>query len=211
MVHAACSSTDEQLAGRARRLMGVGRSILISGKSEDWYTPARYIEAARKVMGSIDLDPASCELANSVVKANHYYTKEDNGLSHQWYGCIWLNPPYGRNAQGSSRTATWVKRLLHDYTRGDIKQAILLLPSRIETQWFQLVWGYPICFANHRISFHSNGKTLVGNIIGSAFVYLGPHEQKFIDIFSVFGRIVKAIDVPHQPLYTSRSLWEVSA
>ena len=51
-----------------------------SSKTNEWYTPAKYIEAARKVMGGIDLDPATCELANKTVKATKYHTKENNGL-----------------------------------------------------------------------------------------------------------------------------------
>jgi ParB family transcriptional regulator, chromosome partitioning protein len=45
-------------------------------------------------MGAFDLDPASCEEANQTVKATKFYGAADNGLEHEWYGKIWLNPPY---------------------------------------------------------------------------------------------------------------------
>ena len=44
------------------------------------YTP-EYIEAARIVLGSIDLDPASSDIANQLVRAKKYYTIADNGLN----------------------------------------------------------------------------------------------------------------------------------
>ena len=56
-----------------------------SGRNE-WYTPPAIIEAARNVMGSIDLDPASCYEANKIVKATEHYDIEDNGLTHRWEG-----------------------------------------------------------------------------------------------------------------------------
>jgi len=48
-----------------------------------------------KVMGSIDLDPASNEGAQKNVMASTFYTEKENGLNYEWHGNIWLNPPYG--------------------------------------------------------------------------------------------------------------------
>jgi hypothetical protein len=31
-------------------------SVLLSSQSNDWYTPPQYVEAARRVMGGINLD-----------------------------------------------------------------------------------------------------------------------------------------------------------
>src|SRR5262245_34651598 len=38
----------------------------------DYWTPAIYTGAARRVLGGIDLDPASCEEANQLVGAARY-------------------------------------------------------------------------------------------------------------------------------------------
>src|SRR6266702_2856765 len=102
-------------------------SVAPQGKSNEWFTPSRYVEAARKVMGSIDLDPASCEMANRVVRAARYYTKQDNGLAQEWYGRVWLNPPYGSIDQSRKMgLAAFIGKLIAEYHDGNIEQAVLL-------------------------------------------------------------------------------------
>lgn len=61
--------------------------------NNDWFTPPQYLDAAREVMGGIDLDPATHLTAQKVVQASTFYTKEDDGLSKEWHGRVWLNPP----------------------------------------------------------------------------------------------------------------------
>lgn len=51
-------------------------SVLGSSESDEWYTPAPYIEATHAVLGGIDLDPASCGAANDVVRAHRFFGVE---------------------------------------------------------------------------------------------------------------------------------------
>lgn len=184
------------------------------GKSNEWYTPARYIEAAREVMGGIDLDPASCEVANRTVRAKRYYTKEQNGLLQPWYGRVWLNPPYGFiHPEMKRSTKSWqkvfVEHALSEYEKGHVEQIILLLlGSTVFRTFFQPLWQYPVCLNPIQTKFAREDGSTGQFGFGSIFVYLGPHEQKFIEHFSPFGRIAKAIDTPRQRV-TPLSLWEV--
>lgn len=194
------------------------KKFLDCGQNNEWYTPHRYIEAAREVMGSIELDPASCELANRIIKAERYYTAEENGLAQAWNArSLWLNPPYGRT-HNKSNIGLFTQRLLYEYKAGNVGQAILLSTPRPDTPWFPSLWDYPICFCEHGIAFYRlTGKGDIeidnrhtGHFFGTIFVYLGPHEQKFIEVFSRFGHIARAIDPPQEAI-VPLSLWEEPA
>lgn len=169
-------------------------------KSNEWYTPAKYIEAARAVMQGIDLDPASCEMANRTVKAARYYTKQDDGLKKEWSGNIWLNPPF-------SAQAVWTQKAITEYTRGCAKQIILLLQAATERVWFQPLWEYVLCFSNHQIIFYRPNASPYHIYHGTCFAYLGSHEEAFIRIFASFGRIAKAIDTPKPARAIQHDLW----
>jgi hypothetical protein len=195
-------------------LFGDEMSVTQGTKSNEWYTPARYIEAAREVMGGIDLDPASCELANQTVRAARFYTKQENGLAHPWKAqSVWLNPPYGRihsERRGSTKSyqPLFIHKLLSEYEQGHIKQAIcLIIGSSCFMRWFQPLWNYPLCFHDGRILFNlpDGGQSDFG--FGNIIAYLGPNEAKFIEVFSQFGRIIRAIDAPKPAQVVQPDLW----
>ncbi len=182
--------------------------------SNEWYTPSRYVEAARSVMGGIDLDPASCELANQTVRAARYYTKEQNGLMQSWYGRVWCNPPYGR-AKGSrdgksvSHQQAFAEKLQREYAVGNVEEAILLSLGNSNSLWFQPLLDYVVCCHRGRIHFDRPDGTTGDFGFPLSFIYLGPHERLFATIFSQFGRIVRAIDTP-SPQPIARELWTIS-
>jgi hypothetical protein len=162
---------------------------LTTSKSEEWYTPAPYIEAARLVLGQIDLDPASTAVANKVVKAAKFYDCNQDGLRYDWPGRVFLNPPYRRD----NIQAEFINKLVVQYRSGITTAGVLLMGNRTETDWFQPLWDYPICFTNHRIKFYSVSGAKDSPVTGNVFAYLGPDLAKFIQVFSEFGTIVGRI------------------
>lgn len=66
-----------------------------SSESVEHFTPRRIVDAARRVLGRIDLDPASCELANEEIGATDFFDQDMNGFQRAWWGRVILNPPGG--------------------------------------------------------------------------------------------------------------------
>lgn len=164
---------------------------LHSSESNEWYTPPLYVLSARRVLGAIDLDPASSEVANRTVRALRYFTQADDGLTQAWRGNVWLNPPYGTDDKRVSNQARWAHKLIAEYAAGNVTAAVLLVSANTSEKWFQALWDYPICFTDHRINFIPGaGQKSSGSNHGSALVYFGANVDRFAVEFRQHGRIV---------------------
>lgn len=158
-----------------------------SGDNE-WYTPKEYIEAARQVLGQIDLDPASNPLANDIVQSATFYTSEDSGLDKDWCGTVWMNPPYESGLIGQ-----FAEKLCDSYASGNVTSAIVLVNNATETRWFQSIaeQASAACFPKGRVKFWHPRKVAVP-LQGQAILYLGPNTDEFARAFSQFGFCMEA-------------------
>jgi len=176
-------------AARQRKARRQPHVLISQSNSNEWYTPHQYISAAREVMGSIDLDPASSKIPQMTVEAETFYSKDDDGLLHEWRGNIWLNPPWGQV------TADFIAKLSQEMEAGRVGQAIVLVNAHAtDTKWFSPLWYGLLCFTNHRINYHMTGNDPdSGSTHGSVFIYFGPNRKRFIELFSKWGTIVERV------------------
>ena len=177
--------SEGDIVSRASVLRAITQSnkpyITHSSGFTEWYTPQKYIESARIVMGSIDLDPASSAEANKTIQADKFFTEKEDGLKQEWYGNVWLNPPY-------SKVSNFVDKLLDS----EITQAIALVNNCTETAWFarMVQSAKALVFHTGRLRFNcptkENQETSAA-MQGQVFAYFGSHEEKFLEEFSQYG------------------------
>lgn len=170
----------------SRQIWGHGapvRGTAGTGENE-WYTPPEYLDLARRVLGAIDLDPATSRQAQKLVQASKFFTVKDDGLRHDWHGRVWLNPPYAQPL-----IAQFVEKLLIEHLAGRVKAAILLTHNYTDTAWFQALAAAAdaICFTKGRIRFVAADGALASPTQGQAFAYLGPDVGRFTDLFQAIG------------------------
>lgn len=159
--------------------------VTFNSGNNEWYTPPEYIDAARAVMGDIDLDPASSVIANKTVGADVFYTEADNGLSRSWSGRVWMNPPYASELIGK-----FCEKLVAHYTEGRVSQAVVLVNNATETAWFnQLIFvADAVIFTRGRVKFlDMDGNRAGAPLQGQAIIYMGENTDDFLSEFSAFG------------------------
>jgi hypothetical protein len=180
-----CASICDLEKGTVRGTEGTGEY--------ERYTPARYVEAARLVLGAIDLDPASSEVAQQTVQAEDFFTEQEDGLSKEWIGRVWLNPPYHRDL-----ASKFIDKLILEFTAGRTTAAILLTNNCTDTDWFDAAIraAETVCFTHGRICFFdgraSPPREMDTPAQGQAFFYFGDDVQRFEDVFCVIGSCLRS-------------------
>lgn len=104
-------------------LAGTAWDWMISPRAsiQDYFTPVELINAARVAMGGVDLDAASHPIANRKHRIPDYFHINRSAFENDWYGRVWLNPPYGNNAP-------WFERILYFLNTGAVTQLCMLSP-----------------------------------------------------------------------------------
>jgi hypothetical protein len=134
-----------------RRSMGSHQSA--SAGSHTWLTPPEILHA----LGLFDLDPCACPLPRPWPTAETMWTREDGPLRREWFGRVWLNPPFGPKP-----TIAAFMRRMAEHRRGTA-----LLFARTETElFFETVWkrATGLLFLKGRPHFHhQDGRRAAAN------------------------------------------------
>lgn len=161
--------------------------IAITPEDQEWYTPQYILDKVYNVF-PVSLDP--CSEGKQRVDADIHYTKEDNGLSIPWSGCVFMNPPYGREI------GKWVKKFLEEWNSGNIQDAMLLVPVKTDTNWWYQLSQHLDCWCavHSRIKFISpdlEKQTTTGTFASAMILFTRDTEvrSKFCAQFSDMGFI----------------------
>lgn len=95
-----------------------------SSATDDWATPPA-VFATLDAEFDFDLDVCASP-ANA--KCRRFFTAADDGLSKQWTGRVWMNPPYGRGI------GAWMTKAADAAAAG--ATVVCLVPARTDTRWW---------------------------------------------------------------------------
>ena len=98
--------------------------VMFSSASDNWETPQKLFDVLNKEF-KFTLDVCASKENHKCPK---YYTADDGGLSKEWSGVCWMNPPYGREI------GAWMKKAYESSLLG--AKVVCLVPARTDTKWW---------------------------------------------------------------------------
>ena len=128
-------------------------------------------------------------MAQEKVRADRFFTIEDNGLHQEWHGNVWLNPPYAQ-----PNIALFASKMVAEFRSGRVKAAVMLTHNYTDTKWFHelLAAANAICFTRGRIGFVNADGSTGPPTQGQAFFYFGDATARFAARFAAVGFVLRA-------------------
>lgn len=99
-----------------------------SQQTDEWSSPREIVEPLADAAGGFDLDP--CSGAESSPFADSVYTEADDGLKQDWFGTVWVNPPY-------SEMGEWTPKAVSESRSDDVDRVFYLCKGDSSTDWWQ--------------------------------------------------------------------------
>ena len=92
--------------------------------SDDYYTPPEFFE---QLGMRFNLDVASPAGGCHWIPADNYYDQQSDGLTSDWYGTVFMNPPF-------SHTALWGRKFVEHGC------GVAIVPIS-RAHWFNALWA----------------------------------------------------------------------
>jgi site-specific DNA-methyltransferase (adenine-specific) len=109
----------------------------------EWGTP---ISLFTRLDAEFAFDLDVCATSQN-AKCRRYFTVKEDGLTQEWSGNIWMNPPYGRGID------KWVAKAASSHV-----MCVCLLPVRSDTRWWHayVMRATEIRLLTRRLSFEGS-------------------------------------------------------
>jgi len=109
--------------------LDIGHDLIDHGTSDDYYTPPYIFKAL-----GLEFDLDVCAPPGGVpwIPAKRHYSVIDDGLSQEWTGTVWMNPPY-------SECTPWIDKFIKH------NNGIALLPTS-NGKWMLKLWASSAVF-----------------------------------------------------------------
>ncbi len=118
------SSNGEPTTQEVREIVARKMGVHYSSETTEWSTPRELFEILDSEF-KFTLDV--CATPEN-AKCPRFFTKEHDGLTQNWSGVCWMNPPYGDEIK------SWFKKAWEASEAG--ATVVCLAPSRTDTNWF---------------------------------------------------------------------------
>jgi hypothetical protein len=182
------------------------RGLLADADATILIPPAHYLDAVRRVLDVIDLDPCSTHHAQAAIDAQGWFKADDAqaALAEPWSGRVFLHPH-----PDTTLARYQLQKLLRDYLADRVTAAVILAGK---TDWLRaepLLLSFPWLLHYRRLNHWRWNRSLdqlekINPSFNSFSLYLpakkGPHFdeaklERFIETFSCFGRVILSEDL----------------